>query len=127
MHELYKLKDKLCEELEEYGGKKLDAGALEVVDKLTHAIKNLDKIIDKYEGNDYSNDGRMNESYGYGTAHRPDFNSYRSNYSRRRDRMGRYSTKNDAMIAELRELMQDAPDDRTREEFRAFIQRVESM
>lgn len=125
MHELYKLKDKLCEELEEYGGKKLDAGALEVVDKLTHAIKNLDKIIDKYEGNDYSNDGRMNGTYGI--SYRPEHNSYRTNYSRRRDSMGRYSTKNDAMIAELRELMQDAPDDRTREEFRAFIQRVESM
>ena len=46
MHELYKLKDMLCEELKEYGSKsEMSAGSLEIVDKLSHAIKNLDKII----------------------------------------------------------------------------------
>ena len=33
----------LCKELEEYASKKIDAGSLEVVDKLSHTIKNLDK------------------------------------------------------------------------------------
>ena len=45
MHKIYELKDKLCDELEEYGDKKLDAGSLEVIDKLAHSIKNLDKIM----------------------------------------------------------------------------------
>ena len=45
MRELYELKDKLCDELKEYGKKDLSNGTLDVVDKLTHTIKNLDKII----------------------------------------------------------------------------------
>ena len=47
MHELYELKEKLCDELKEYGRKDMSAGTLEVVDKLTHTIKNLEKIIEK--------------------------------------------------------------------------------
>ena len=55
MDALYELKDMLCEELEEYGKKdKLDVGTLEIVDKLAHTIKNLDKIIDSYEEDGYS-------------------------------------------------------------------------
>ena len=45
MHELYELKEKLCDELKEYGSKDLSAGTLDVVDKLAHAVKNIDKII----------------------------------------------------------------------------------
>lgn len=116
MHELYELKDKLCKELEEYGSKQLDAGSLEVVDKLSHAIKNLNKIIENYDNDGYSNsydDHRM---------------SYRRNsYARRRDSMGRYSRANDTMISELREMMQDAPDERTRKEFQTFIEKMERM
>ena len=48
MHELMELKEKLCKELEEYGTKELSAGTHDVVDKLSHAIKNLDKIIVDY-------------------------------------------------------------------------------
>ncbi len=54
MHELYELKDKLMEELEKYGQEELTAGSLEVVDKLSHTIKNLHKIIEKCEEEDYS-------------------------------------------------------------------------
>ena len=50
MHELYELKDMLMKELEEYGSKgELSAGTLDIVDKLTHTIKNLCKIIDEYD------------------------------------------------------------------------------
>ena len=57
MHELYELKDMLMKELEEYGSKgELTSGSLEVVDKLSHTIKNLCKIIEEY-GDDYSMDG----------------------------------------------------------------------
>ena len=47
-------------------------------------------------------------------------------YARRRDRMGRYS-RDDGMISELRELMNEAPDERTRQEFRTFIDKIERM
>ena len=136
MHKIYELKDKLCEELEEYGDKKLDAGSLEVIDKLAHSIKNLDKIIEKYEDEDYSSaydDGMTGGSY------ERDGNRYGSRYAMargdgrgrgrnaRRDSMGRYSSDSRMMVEELRELMNDAPDERTKMEFKRFIEKMEQM
>lgn len=51
MHDLEELRHRLCEELEAYGTKEMTAGSLDVVDKLAHAVKNIDKIIAK---GDYS-------------------------------------------------------------------------
>jgi hypothetical protein len=132
MHKIYELKDKLCEELEEYGDKKLDAGSLEVIDKLAHSIKNLDKIIEKYEDEDYSSaydDGMM------GGPYERDGNRYGSRYAMargrgrnaKRDSMGRYSSDNRMMVDELRDLMNDAPDERTKMEFKRFIEKMEQM
>ena len=50
----------------------------------------------------------------------------------KRDSMGRYSSergysRDEEMIAELRELMEDAPDDKTRREFQKFISKIEMM
>ena len=141
MHKLYELKQMLCEELEQYGKKgELSAGSLDIIDKLSHAIKNLDKIIEKYEEEDYSGamgggsyarggqgGNQSNTSYARG-------GSYARGRGRnaQRDSMGRYSSeggysRNDGMVMELRELMQDAPDDRTRQEFERFIQKIEMM
>lgn len=136
MHMIYELKDKLCDELEEYGDKKLDAGSLEVIDKLAHSIKNLDKIIEKYEDEDYSSaydDGMTGGSYERGG------NRYGSRYAMargdgrgrgrnaRRDSMGRYSSDSRMMVEELRDLMNDAPDERTKMEFKRFIEKMEQM
>jgi hypothetical protein len=41
--------------------------------------------------------------------------------------MGRYSSDNNEMIMELRELMEDAPDEKTRMEFDRFIKKMEQM
>lgn len=107
MHELYELKEKLCDELKEYGGKDLSAGTLDVVDKLAHAVKNIDKIIEVYEDDGYSSRsypdgmggsylGRMGRSYARGRM------------NARRDSMGRYSGDDgmdiDAVKAEARRL-----------------------
>ena len=48
MHGIYKLKEMLCDELEEYGtkGGALSTGSLDVVDKLAHTIKNLDNVVE---------------------------------------------------------------------------------
>lgn len=136
MHKIYELKDKLCDELEEYSDKKLDAGNLAVIDSLSHTIKNLDKIIEKYEDEDYSSaydDGMTGGSYERGG------NRYGSRYAMargdgrgrgrnaKRDSMGRYSSDNRMMVDELRELMNDAPDERTRMEFKRFIEKMEQM
>jgi len=139
MKELLELKDTLCKELEEYGRKgKMNAGDLEVVDKLTHTIKNLDKIIENYDG-EYSNRGysMRDGDYSNGYSMRGDYSNRYDNgqYSMargrgsraKRDSMGRYSSHNDMMIQELRELMEDAPDERTRMEFEQFIKKMEMM
>jgi hypothetical protein len=45
--------------------------------------------------------------------------------------MGRYSSdgysRDGEMISELHRLMEDAPDERTRQEFQRFITKIESM
>lgn len=122
MHKLHELKDTLCNQLEEYVGKELTAGTLDVVDKLSHTIKNLDKIIDRYEEEESSYD-----SYG---AYRGSYGRNRMAYARgrKRDSMGRYSSEDgysSDMMAELHELMNNAPDERTRMEFKKFIQKME--
>lgn len=140
MHKLYELKEMLCEELEEYGSKdKLDVGGLEIVDKLAHAIKNIDKIIEAEEYSERGSyesygRGRSNDSYGYDSYGR---DSYRDSYGRsyegyasrrgrgrnaRRDSMGRYARANEMMVDELRELMEKAPDEETRMKLERFIQ-----
>ena len=122
MHELYELKEKLCDELKEYGRKDMSAGTLEVVDKLTHTIKNLEKIIENYENEEYSGyygdsmRGNMDGARNY---------TYRRNYGRGNS-YGRYS-RDEHMVSELRDLMNEAPDERTRKEFERFISKIESM
>lgn len=132
MHAIYELKEKLCDELEEYGEKKLDAGSLDVIDKLAHTIKNLDKIIECYEDGGYSREGSYNDgmmgsrSYARGGnrgGRRGGANQYGSYESRR----GGYSRDNAMMIEELRDLKKDAPDERTRMEFDKFIEKMERM
>lgn len=161
MHELYELKEKLMEELEKYGQEELTAGSLEVVDKLSHAIKNLHKIIEACEEEEYSmDDGMMGGGMSYarggnqGGGNRGGQGGGRSNrsyrgyareggsyaYARgrgrnaRRDSMGRYSSEggysmadSEEMVQNLRELMEEAPDERTKKEFQKFIQKVEMM
>lgn len=130
MHRLEELKEMLCEELEEYGSKeKLDMGGLEIVDKLAHAIKNIDKIMDSEysEGRSCRNAYRGN--YGEG-SYRGNYGdeSYRMNYGERRgrgrnarrDSMGRYASAD--MRMEIERLMDEAPDEETRMKLERFMQ-----
>lgn len=133
MHEIYELKERLCDELKEYGKKgDLDVGTLDVVDKLSRTVKNLGKIIDKYEESNYSYENGMPYTDGMSYA-RNGRRSGRYSSARRRDSMGRYSRRggysmdNKEMVEELRDLMNDAPDDRTRQEFQSFIDKMERM
>lgn len=154
MDALYELKDKLCQELEEYGDKELSAGSLSTIDSLAHTIKNLDKIIETYEEDGYSEayydgsyegtgnmgGGSYEGSYERGGSRRGSYarergGSRRGSYAMargrgrnaRRDSMGRYSRDGKMMAQELRELMEDAPDERIRMELQKVIQKVENM
>ena len=124
MHELYELRDMLCKELKEYGKKgDLSAGTQDIVDKLCHAIKNLDKIIEVDE------EGYSGAYYGGGSY---EDRGYRGrSYARRRDSMGRYSSegysRKGEIVDRLRGLMNDAPDDRTRQEIHNLVSKMEMM
>lgn len=140
MHELYELKEMLCKELEEYGKKgELTTGSLDVVDKLAHTIKNLGKIIEMYEENEYSGAYEGGNSYNRGSYARGGNNrgSYAYDdgsyaYARgrgrnaRRDSMGRYSSASEDMAEQLRELMEEAPES-IKQDIRRVITKVESM
>ena len=136
MHAVYDLKEMLCKELEEYGKKgELSAGTLDIVDKLAHTVKNLDKIIETYEETEYSNYGY--EGGNMGGSYRGNGYNQGGSYARgrgrnaRRDSMGRYSStgysRNSDIVSQLRGLMEDAPDDRTRQEIQSLVSRMEMM
>ena len=49
MNEMHELREKLCNELKSYGRQEMSPASLDMIDKLAHAIKNIDKIIE-YNG-----------------------------------------------------------------------------
>ena len=139
---MHKLMEYICDELEELERKadkdgKLSMAEIQYVDTLAHAKKNLLKADEMWEESEYSMDGGRSYARG-GNRTR---NSYRyegeGSYARgrgrnaKRDSMGRYSRgysmAGDDMIDELRDLMQDAPDEQTRMEFQRFISKIEKM
>lgn len=153
MHKVYELKEKLCKELEEYGAKeKLDLTSVDIVDKLAHAIKNIDKILARYEEeNGYSENGGGRYSYESGRrmmypdysmnrggsyargrgryANRDSAGRYSSNGSYRYSRDGGYSRAEeemDSMVNDLQDIMQDLPPDK-QHEVRKFIQNLDMM
>ena len=152
MHELYELKEKLMKELNEYASEEMSAGSLEVIDKLTHAIKNICKIIESAEDEEYSERGNYSrEGYsrnysrerGGRYSREGNRNSYeggqgggRNSYARgrnaRRDSMGRYSSEGgysrtdgmDSLVEEIRSMMQELPQN-VQQDAQRFIQKLE--
>lgn len=144
MHNLYKLKENIVKELEELGGQSLTKSNLEDIDKLAHAGKNIAKIIECCEEEEYSNamggysrrGSYADMSYaddGRGDFVRPD-GSYRyatpeASYARgrrgnvRRDAMGRYSRSGD-ISEDLEKLMNKTDDERVKDEIRRLMERM---
>lgn len=132
MHDLHELKEKLLKELEEYGGNaKFSKEDVETIKYMASAIDHICNIAEGEEegysgrypywmGGAYADGGNMG---GNGRSNRSmrGGRSYRRGYSREG-----YS-RDGGMVEELRELMQDAPDDRTRQEFQRFIEKIEHM
>ncbi len=125
----------------EAAGGKLSGADVDYIDKLTHTMKSIKTTIAMAEAEENGESGYYPYMGGYG------YRSYengggRSNRrgggtsNQRRDSRGRYSRENrggysrdDAkadMVDELRDLMQDAPDERTRMRFKEFIREIEN-
>lgn len=137
MHMLYELKEKLMQELEEYGSKELTAGSLQTVDTLAHALKNLCKIIEAAEeegsserGGSYAGERRSYRggSYRGGSYMGGSYARGRRNASR--DSRGRYSgedgySENNETVNSLRSIMDRVNDPQTRQELEYIIGRME--
>ena len=97
MHAIHELKEMLCDQLKEYGEKdSLNMQDLDIVDKLAHSVKNLDKIL-------------MTDVYS---------NKICSDYSiRRRDKID--------PIEELTILMNEERDEAKRRRYQSIIQSIE--
>lgn len=137
MHKLYDLSEALCRKLEEYGSRPdISSSDLTVIDTLAHAVKNIDKIIDRNEEEEYSSRGSYDDGpYSRGNSYR-DYSREDRSYARgrgrnaKRDSRGRYSSegysRSDNMIEQLYDLMENAPDEKTRQEMQRMISKMES-
>jgi hypothetical protein len=129
MDGIYNLEERLCQELEDIGHKPTwDAGDLEIVDMLAHAMKNIEKIIEKKEMDEYSSRN------GGGYSSRYDDYMYRNNgmsygtngYSRngrynRSGRYSRYSMADPGIADDLRNIMRDVHDENARRDLQKII------
>lgn len=126
MHKLYDLKEKLIKELEGYADNgKYSKDDVESIKYIASAVDHICNIVDEADG-EYS--GRMYYDDGTGGSMR----SYRrgGSYARggRGNRGGnqrRYS--GDGIVDQLEELMEEAPDERTRMEMQKFISKIQNM
>lgn len=127
MDELYDLKDKLCRELKKYSDRDLSGSGIEIIDKLTHTIKNLDKILEsgEYSGAMPDRVSNRNNSMAYD----------RYSNARRRDSRGRYTSRDysrdgysyhEGTVEELREIMEEAPES-VKSDIQRVIRKMESM
>lgn len=108
-------------------GNDLTDGDIGYLDKLTHALKSIKTTMAMMdsESGDYSGDyDRSVRRYSGARGRSQRTGRY---VSRNSGRMTRRASGDDAMVSELRDLMEDAPDDRTRQEFQKFIQKIEQM
>lgn len=127
MRELYELKEKVYDELKNYGKKDLTASTLGTVKDLTKTAYYLCELIEEEEEG-YSGRGNYENRESYENR-----GSYENRARRRRNSYGRNSYErnngysNDGeIVEELRFMMEDAPDERTKQGMRRLIQKMES-
>jgi len=135
MRKLEHLRDTLCEELEKVAKKEsISTEDLDIIDKLAHAIKNLDKIMygESYDGGGYyigSYDRGSYDSYdsygrdSYARRGRDGDGDGRYNESRGRRSYGRdsYHMDPDHMRDKLEQMMSETSNDKERETLRRVM------
>ena len=115
------ISDKIAEKTRKIQSNGMTDGDLDTIEKLTHSLASIKKIMAFMDDEEYS--GNYPDSYRM---------AYRGSYrggSYKRDRMGRYSgergySRND-LADKMRDLMRDAPDDRTRQEMQRLLDKLE--
>ena len=126
--ELYEIKEAVGYEIGEANkriknaGGKISTADLDVIDKLTHSMKSLVTVcamLEAEEEDGYSGD--MMPGYGGNYSGRGRGNGYsgRNGYNRN----GGYSRTGDTR-EQLRQMMEEAPDEQTRMEIRNLMERM---
>lgn len=124
--ELYEMKEAVAFEIGEankriaQNGGKLSRDDLDVVDKLAHAMKSLATTCAMLEAEEKGYSGNY-PMYSGNSYRRYERNGYAGDGYARRD----YSRTGD-MREQLRQMMNDAPDETTRNEIRRLMDRVEN-
>lgn len=125
MHGLYEVKRLLLEELESHADDdKLTGESLQEIDMLAHATKNLCKVIECCDEEEYSE-----RSYGRYSGRRRDSMGRYTRDSGYSERMSNgyerpahsYGGNRDNVVEQLEQMMATAADDRTRGKFRELI------
>lgn len=123
--------EKLCKELDNQLGKELTGQQLDTMQKLTATIHYLDKMMEEEGEDEYSE-----RSYRGGRSYRDGRRSYEGRSyeggrsmrrGQRRDSMGRYSreySRGGDFEEELRDLIDDAPDEQTKQAMRQMLQNM---
>ncbi|MCX4357962.1 MAG: hypothetical protein OSJ43_17380 [Oscillospiraceae bacterium] len=136
MKTLDDLRESLCAELDKIAREKtINATNLEHVYKLTDSIKNIYKI-EMLENGGYSEAGEWSAGGNYsnessyanrGQHYVRGHYSRDDGYSGRRDSRGRYSRDDghSGMIEHLRDMMDDADNDKDREAIRRCLKQIE--
>lgn len=127
MHDLHELKEKLLKELEEYGGNaKFSKEDVETIKYMASAIDHICNISEDEEGYSSRYPYYMGGSYDDGMNRNGSYRgrSYAGRRNARRDSMGRYSRE--GLADKMRDLMDEAPDERTRQEIQRMIEKFEN-
>lgn len=132
MDKLYNLKERLIKELEGYAGKSAwNASDLDIIKKTASAVDHLCNIIKACEEEE---SGYSSRGYAYGMDHSVepgrDMSYARGRRNAPRDSMGRYSgemgySRHGDPTDQLRELMDQAPDEQTRRDLERVLRRME--
>ena len=139
INDLKEMKETIAREIAEANdrirksGGDLNAGDVEIIDKLTHSMKSLATTIAMLEAGDgYSESWRPYYGGGYSgrdsrTGNSGNYGGYSRNdgrYSRDGRNYGRYS-RDDGMMEHLRILMDEAPDESTRMDIKKLMDKMD--
>lgn len=147
MEYMYELKEMLCDELEMIVGKgELSHSSLDMVQKITDTIKNIDKIEmlegQSAFGSSYGDDDGYSERRRYsrdgGNSYRGDlsYDDGGDSYRRGRNQMGQYTSRayrgysreggKERMISQLRSMMNTAENEKEKESIQKCIKSLEN-
>lgn len=140
MHKLYELKEKLMRELEDYADNgKFSKEDVEAIKYTASAIDHICNIVEEADGEYsegmYNSYNSYNDGMGGSYARRVRTGSYARGGNRRNRRGANqygsyargYSRASEDLAEQLRDIMQDAPDEKIRMEIERLANKVEQM